>query len=535
MTAVVVPLCRRSPSSQLWSNQEIAEFYRVTELLSQAGLAVSLDSGVTDEGDPWQVFYREDTGDVIAHFARINGQFVVACPPTGDVQRGTNLRDMVASMMRSQPLFTATAGRSKGNVYLHPGMVLSAFVALAYMLAVDASEARAAETSKEGSDTASASKPIVATNQDRTTASDGAAEGWVDKTLPASARKVENSVLAERYAVTMIAVVTAAAYVLNAPDAAAEWVTEAVTPEPPSLARPAGSVAADTMPSHPDTFSFIDALKTGHQRPATSSELSESDRMDMLNAPLPLSAADILCRSEAVVMLRDGLDAAQTFVVLSQTTQGANALDALVLRNVYADARALDTVSATSSELNLTIPLAPITIKIPDDGTVLVIVLERLKLSVGSIHNAIEVHVQLQAPQLADDAVKVAAPVAQPNADSPAPQETSSAASPASSPSAPAPASPPAETKLSADPVMVKMDTAHNAAALQKGAELVLYSGGAVTLYNFELGVDKLVIDAGKVDAAHLSAKWLPDNELVMDFGHGMTIKMVGIISAPPL
>lgn len=534
MTAVVVPLCRRSSSSQPWSNQEIAEFYRVTELLSQAGLAVSLDSGVTDEGDPWQVFYREDTGDVIAHFARINGQFVVACPPTGDVKRGANLRDMVASMMRGQPLFTATAGKSKSNVYLHPGMVLSAFVALAYMLAVDASEARAAETSKEGSTPAAAAEPTGVADQHRATVSDGAAEGWINKTMPASARKVDSSALVERYAATMIAVVTAAAYVLNAPDAAAEWVTGAVTTETASLARQAGLGAADTTPGHPDTVSLIDALKTGHQRPASSSQLLGSEEMDMLSAPVPPSAADGLYRSEAMVMLHGGLDAAQTFVVLSQTPQGANALDALVLGKLYADTQIQDNPSATPSELNLTIPLAPITVKVPEDGTLLLIVLERLKLSVDGIHNAIEVHVQLQTPPPADDAGKVAAPVAQPSADSPAPAESVNAAPPASS-GATAPASPPAEAKPNAEPEMVKMDAAHNAATLHKGAEIVLYSGGAVTLYNFELGVDKLVIDANKVDAAHLTAKWLPDNELVMDFGHGMTITMVGIISAPPL
>ena len=58
-----------------WNNQDIADFYRAMEILTQAGLETEVDSGITDEGDPWFVFIRPDTGDVVAHFARIDGLF----------------------------------------------------------------------------------------------------------------------------------------------------------------------------------------------------------------------------------------------------------------------------------------------------------------------------------------------------------------------------------------------------------------------------------------------------------------------------
>ena len=61
---------------KFWDNQEIAEFYRAVDILKRAGLNTEVDSGVTDEGDPWFVFIRPETGEVIAHFARIDGHFI---------------------------------------------------------------------------------------------------------------------------------------------------------------------------------------------------------------------------------------------------------------------------------------------------------------------------------------------------------------------------------------------------------------------------------------------------------------------------
>ena len=65
-----------SPKKRWWTNQELAEFYRVSDIMAQAGLEVDSESGLSDEGDPWFVYVRSDTGDVIAHFAIIDGTFI---------------------------------------------------------------------------------------------------------------------------------------------------------------------------------------------------------------------------------------------------------------------------------------------------------------------------------------------------------------------------------------------------------------------------------------------------------------------------
>ena len=67
-----------------WSQSELAQFYRVDAALTQAGLALEQERGVSDEGDPWLAFCHSETGEVFAHFARIGHLYVVesaAMPP----------------------------------------------------------------------------------------------------------------------------------------------------------------------------------------------------------------------------------------------------------------------------------------------------------------------------------------------------------------------------------------------------------------------------------------------------------------------
>ena len=138
---VVTKLRWPSPSKREgWSNQETAEFFRISHFMEQAGLSVELEKGVTDEGDPWLVFIRRDTGDVIAHFARINGRFISVSSVTDSIFEGPNVRSVVDQMLNRHPLMIPSSG-SKGKLFLHPGVVLSAFVAAAYFMATDATRA----------------------------------------------------------------------------------------------------------------------------------------------------------------------------------------------------------------------------------------------------------------------------------------------------------------------------------------------------------------------------------------------------------
>lgn len=118
-----------------WSNQEIAEFYRIAELLGRAGMAVETDQGLSDEGDPWFVFLSPDNGDVLAHFARIDGVYVAATIHAESAHIGTSFRAIVHQIVETEPLIfpTARTGSNVTNLYLHPFVVLAALVATAFV------------------------------------------------------------------------------------------------------------------------------------------------------------------------------------------------------------------------------------------------------------------------------------------------------------------------------------------------------------------------------------------------------------------
>jgi len=125
----------QSPQKRWWNNQELAEFYRVSNIMSQAGLEVESENGVSDEGEPWFVFIRSDTGDVIAHFAIIDGIFIAVSSVTQELYRGTDIRNLVDQLLERHPMMAPPA--SNGKIVLHPSIFLTAFVAAAFVAATE--------------------------------------------------------------------------------------------------------------------------------------------------------------------------------------------------------------------------------------------------------------------------------------------------------------------------------------------------------------------------------------------------------------
>ena len=120
----------REPASRDWSRQELAEFYRVESALLQAGLALEGERGVSDEGDPWFVFCRVDTGEVFIHFARVDGVYIVDGAAFGTPARGRDFGELVRDLLTAHPL--ATVRRPGSNVMLHPAALLIALVGAAF-------------------------------------------------------------------------------------------------------------------------------------------------------------------------------------------------------------------------------------------------------------------------------------------------------------------------------------------------------------------------------------------------------------------
>ena len=133
------------PRSRDWTSQELAEFYRVESALIQGGMKISTDRGVSDEGDPWFIFCREEGGDPVVHFARIDGQYIIASPAYNGVARGLDFRSMVQDLISRHKLAPVNKGQ-KSNIFMHPAALLVIVVGTAFFKTPG--EARADEARK---------------------------------------------------------------------------------------------------------------------------------------------------------------------------------------------------------------------------------------------------------------------------------------------------------------------------------------------------------------------------------------------------
>jgi hypothetical protein len=137
-----------------WSQQELAEFYRVEAALVNSGVAITTDRGITDEGDPWLVFCRDDNDEVIVHFARIDGEYVVASNLAEAVVRGRNFNNLIRELLDSHPYVIPKAGSRRQTVYLHPATLLAALIVTGYIKSTELNGAsdEAGRTAEKSSD-----------------------------------------------------------------------------------------------------------------------------------------------------------------------------------------------------------------------------------------------------------------------------------------------------------------------------------------------------------------------------------------------
>ncbi len=118
-----------------WSNQELADLYRVQRLLGQAGIGVDTDRGVSDEGDPWFVFL-DAHGEVFVHLSRIDGTYILDSVVQEQVVIGHCFATLIerfagraeaAAAVRPDGANVVSMNR-RGKVVLHPGAALAALV-----------------------------------------------------------------------------------------------------------------------------------------------------------------------------------------------------------------------------------------------------------------------------------------------------------------------------------------------------------------------------------------------------------------------
>jgi hypothetical protein len=126
MVSDVIPF-RRVSSQRDWTNEELAELYRVEHALMQAQVALETDRGMTDEGDPWFVFCRPE-GDVLVHIARMEGRYHLFSPALPHPLSGSSFSSLTQSFVNTIPVPAPLRHDRSARVVMHPAAMLSILV-----------------------------------------------------------------------------------------------------------------------------------------------------------------------------------------------------------------------------------------------------------------------------------------------------------------------------------------------------------------------------------------------------------------------
>ena len=123
MTAQLVAFPSRLAPQVGWSNEELAELYRVEHALIQAGMQLDTDYGQTDEGDPWFIFCRSN-GEILVHIARFDGLYRLFSPALAQPLTGYSFSTLTKSFLGTVPV----RSERSSHVVLHPAALLSVLV-----------------------------------------------------------------------------------------------------------------------------------------------------------------------------------------------------------------------------------------------------------------------------------------------------------------------------------------------------------------------------------------------------------------------
>lgn len=121
MSATLLSFTRRAPG---WENEERALLARVERLISASGLAVEIEEGVSEDGDPWCVICNAVSGEVVIHIARIDGRYLLDATALARPIEGRSLTDCANRFLESARL-VAPAANAGATLWIHPGALLA--------------------------------------------------------------------------------------------------------------------------------------------------------------------------------------------------------------------------------------------------------------------------------------------------------------------------------------------------------------------------------------------------------------------------
>lgn len=140
------------PTVKGWSQDELASLYRAHNFLQQSGMPVGFEQGSSDIGEPWCVFYDLRSEDVVAHFARLSGRYVIAGGVLECAVWGNTLREATEVFYKAVDSHVELSKvRGRSNVVLHPAAkLIFSLSSLFFLLQLDTKDAFAATTEERG-------------------------------------------------------------------------------------------------------------------------------------------------------------------------------------------------------------------------------------------------------------------------------------------------------------------------------------------------------------------------------------------------
>jgi hypothetical protein len=78
-----------------WTKADLARLHCAAGALRYLGRSLETDGGMTDEGEPWFAICHAESGEVVTHFARISGTYIVCAPFLKGSLRGPALPDLI--------------------------------------------------------------------------------------------------------------------------------------------------------------------------------------------------------------------------------------------------------------------------------------------------------------------------------------------------------------------------------------------------------------------------------------------------------
>jgi hypothetical protein len=314
---------RTWPASD-WTQEELAQLYRVEHSLVQSGLSVEHDRGLTDEGDPWFVFCRPD-GEVLIHLARYDGLYRLHSPALPGPLVGRSFVELTKSFTDRMPLQVAIRQSKPARLYVHPASMLALIIATIFLAGHDIipPEGTPDAVKKGGSGDAVAAHPLKSGLQATFQSYFDALVNWVRDASPAQ-ESVGFGVLSTLTAL-LTGLTDALTHEFSNPDTQVSAVEHHVQAYSPSADQSADRSDARGIQNHDLVLTKV-ALST---QSAPSHEATASET----NAPDHSSPVQLAMKSNALTIPADNgspgaeasLDAPKTFGHSMSATDVQNA------------------------------------------------------------------------------------------------------------------------------------------------------------------------------------------------------------------